>query len=201
MFGIVIAGPILFLIFSVVLVLDGLNDNINKADVGIVLGNAVHPNGQPSPRLKARLDKTVQLYHQGIFSNVIASGGIGVEGFDEALVMKQYLMTHGVPESHILADSSGRTTYLTAQYSAHMMKARHWKSALIISQYFHVPRTRLALKQFGILTVYSAHADFFESRDIYSTAREVIGYAVYLFRKPQTSVLLPPVFHLEPPSN
>jgi vancomycin permeability regulator SanA len=182
LWGAVILAPILFVIASAALVIDGLNDDGHKADVAVVLGNAVQPNGQPSPRLKARLDKAVQLYRQGLFSNIIVSGGVGIEGFDEAVVMKRYLMTQGIPNNHVFVDSDGRTTYLTAKHSAHLMKEKGWTSALVISQYFHIPRARLALKQFGVLSIYSAHAEFFEVRDIYSTAREVVGYGSYLFR-------------------
>jgi vancomycin permeability regulator SanA len=182
-FGAVIGIPTLFVLLAVVLAVSGLNDDIHKADVAVVLGNQVKPNGQPSNRLKARLDKTVQLFKKGLFPNVIVSGGVGVEGFDEAVAMKQYLFSHGLPNNHIYLDSKGLTTYLTAKNSTQLMKNHGWKSALVISQYFHVPRTRLAFEQFGISPVYSAHADFFEIRDIYSTAREVIGYGFYLFRK------------------
>jgi vancomycin permeability regulator SanA len=183
--GAVITTPILFIITSAALVIDGLNDNVHKADVAVVLGNTVQPDGQPSPRLKARLDKAVQLYRQGLFSNIIVSGGVGIEGFDEAVVMKRYLIAQAVPDDHIFVDSDGRTTYLTAKHSARLMKEKRWTSALVISQYFHIPRTRLALKRFGVLAIYSAHAEFFEGRDIYSTAREVVGYGSYLFREPE----------------
>jgi vancomycin permeability regulator SanA len=182
LWGAVILAPILFVIASATLVIDGLNDHVHKADVAVVLGNAVQSNGQPSPRLKARLDKALQLYRQELFSNIIASGGVGIEGYDEAVVMKRYLMMQGVPDNHVFVDSDGRNTYLTAKHSAHLMKEKRWTSALVISQYFHIPRTRLALKQFGIASIYSAHAEFFEVRDIYSTAREVVGYSSYLFR-------------------
>jgi vancomycin permeability regulator SanA len=183
--GAVITTPILFIITSAALVIDGLNDNVHKADVAVVLGNTVQPDGQPSPRLKARLDKAVQLYRQGLFSNIIVSGGVGIEGFDEAVVMKRYLIAQVVPDDHIFVDSDGRTTYLTAKHSARLMKEKRWTSALVISQYFHIPRTRLALKRFGVLAIYSAHAEFFEGRDIYSTAREAVGYGSYLFREPE----------------
>lgn len=183
--GGVTLAPILFVIASAALVINGLNDDLHKADVAVILGNAVQSDGQPSPRLKARLDKAVQLYRQGLFSNIIVSGGVGVEGFDEAVVMKRYLTAHSVLDDHIFVDSGGRTTYLTAKHSAQLMKEKHWTSALVISQYFHIPRTCLALKQFGVLFIYSAHAEFFEVRDIYSTAREVVGYGSYLFREPE----------------
>jgi vancomycin permeability regulator SanA len=168
----------------------GLNDNIDspqerlrqRADVAVVLGNTVNPNGQPSPRLQARLDKTIQLYRQGIFKQIIVSGGVGKEGFDEAVVMKQYLIANALPSEQIYVDSQGNNTYLTAQHTAQLMTKYRWQSAIAISQYFHLPRTKLALHRFGIKTVYTAHADFFELRDIYSTIREVFSYASYQIR-------------------
>jgi vancomycin permeability regulator SanA len=151
--GAVIITPILLIITSVALVIDGLDDDVHKADVAVVLGNAVQTDGQPSPRLKARLDKAVQLYRQRLFSNIIVSGGVGIEGFDETVVMKRYLIAQAVPDDHIFVDSDGRTTYLTVKHSARLMKEKRWTSALVMSQYFHIPRTRLALKRFGVLAI------------------------------------------------
>jgi vancomycin permeability regulator SanA len=167
---------------AAILTLDGLHDDIHQADLAVVLGNKVEPNGQPSARLQARLDKTIELYQQGMFPNIIVSGGVGIEGFDEAKVMKQYLVAHGLPEKNIFLDSNGNTTYLTAQNTARIMKDKGWQSAMVISQYFHIPRTKLALHRLHVEKVYSAHADFFELRDFYSTAREVVGYASYFLR-------------------
>ena len=167
---------------SVVISIAGSIDNIARSDVAVVLGNTVNPDGKPSARLQARLDKTIQLYQQGIFKNTIVSGGLGKEGFDEAIVMKQYLVAQGLPSAQIYVDSQGNTTYLTAKYTAHLMTEHHWQSAIAISQYFHLPRTRLALQRFGVKTVYTAHADFFELRDLYSTVREVFSYCSYLWR-------------------
>jgi uncharacterized SAM-binding protein YcdF (DUF218 family) len=62
------------------------------------------------------------------------------------------------------------------------MADREWHSAIAISQYFHLPRTKLALQRFGVKTVYTAHAEFFELRDIYSTVREVFSYCSYQLR-------------------
>jgi uncharacterized SAM-binding protein YcdF (DUF218 family) len=63
-----------------------------------------------------------------------------------------------------------------------MMRENDWRSALVVSQYFHVPRMRLAMKRSGVATVFSAHARYFELRDVYSTAREVVGYGAYFLR-------------------
>lgn len=171
-----------FLLAASLLVADGLRDEIHPADVAIVPGNTVERDGQPSARLRARLDKTLELYRGGLFGHVIVSGGVGAEGFDEAEVMKRYLVSRGVPEDCVIADGGGATTYMTARNAAELMKRNGWGSALIVSQYFHVARTRLAVEGFGVRPVYSAHAEYFELRDFYSVAREVIGYGAYLAR-------------------
>lgn len=168
------------LLASTVLVASGMSDEIHEADVAVVLGNTVNPNGSPSRRLAARLDTAVEFYHRGLFKNIIVSGGLGREGFDEAVVMKNYLMRQGVPQDKIIVDSLGVTTAATAENTAAIAKEHHWSSVLVISQYFHIPRCRLALSRVGIERVYAAHAHFFELRDIYSIFREVIGYTAYL---------------------
>lgn len=171
-----------FAISVALIVADGLSDDAKASDVAIVLGSKVEADGLPSARLRARLDKTVELYRQGLFPRVIVSGGLGSEGFDEAVVMKRYLVEKGLPEASVYVDSQGMTTHLTARNAAQLMKAKGWQSALVISQYFHISRTKLALRRYGVSPVTSAHAEFFEIRDLYSTAREVFGYGGYLLR-------------------
>ena len=171
-----------FTLAATLIVADGLTDDIHAADVAIVPGNTVEKDGRPSARLRARLDQAAALYRQGLFTDVIVSGAVGSEGFDEAEVMKRYLVENGVPEAHIHVDSGGATSYLTARNAARMMRENGWQSAIVVSQYFHVPRMRLALKRSGVTPVFSAHAQYFELRDVYSTAREVVGYGAYLLR-------------------
>lgn len=173
---------LIFTLAATLIVADGLTDDIHAADVAIVPGNTVEKDGRPSARLRARLDQTIALYRQGLFPDVIVSGGVGSEGFDEAEVMKRYLVENGVPESRVHVDSGGATTYLTAKNAARIMRENGWQSAMVVSQYFHVPRMRLALQRSGITPVFSAHARYFELRDVYSIAREVFGYGAYLLR-------------------
>lgn len=160
----------------------GLWDDARPADVCVVLGNTVGPDGRPSKRLRARLDKAVELYRAGMFHDVIVSGGVGEEGFDEAAVMRRYMVVKGLPEDRVHADGRGLDTFATARNARAEMAAHGWRSALVVSQYFHVPRCRLALRKVGVGDVSSAHANYFELRDLYSTAREVFAYAYYLVR-------------------
>lgn len=184
-----LAGIGIFLLSALVIAIDGFRDHINTSDVAIVFGSKVYPNGRVSSRLAARLDKAIELFQQGVFSNIIVSGATGEEGGDEAIAMKKHLLSHHIPETSILVDSAGITTIDTARNSALIMKMHGFKNALIVSQYFHITRARLALKQHGLTTIYHAHPDFFEWRDMYSLPREVIGYYFYLwrnFQKPLT---------------
>jgi vancomycin permeability regulator SanA len=173
----------LFFLACLVLVLDGLNDRLHAADLAVVLGNKVNPDGLPSIMLKARLDHTVELYHQGYFKIILVSGGHGKEGYDEAAVMRTYLEAAGLPHESIYEDSNGKTTWDTAQDTANFMQQHRLQSALIISQYFHLPRCRLAFAKQGIAPLYWSHAPFWSVRDLYSVPREVIGYADYYLRR------------------
>lgn len=177
---VLLAGVGAFALAAALIVGDGLRDDVRRADVAVVLGTTANPDGTPSPRLAARLDAAARLYEGGMVRNVIVSGGVGVEGVDESAVMKRYLVEKGIPAERIVPDSLGINTAATGRNTAVIMRANRWSSAVVVSQYFHVPRSRLALRRAGIAPVYSAHARYFEARDLYSIAREVVGYPAYL---------------------
>lgn len=178
---IIATGCLLFGLASLLaILLSGLHDEIQVSDVGIVLGSKIMPDGTPSERLRARLDKAAELYRQGMFKHIIVSGGTGKEGFNEALVMAAYLSdTQSVAHSAILLDEHGNTTKATATNSAAIMQAHGFRSALVVTQFFHIPRSRYALHRAGIDAVYSAHATYFEPRDLYSLVREMIALPAY----------------------
>ncbi len=170
----------LFAIAVLGLVVDGLTDSAEASDVVVVLGNEVQADGSPSARLAARLDAAVDVYEAGLVDAVIVSGAVGQSGHDEAVVMADYLVAEGVPIEVIVIDSEGFTTRATAVNSAAIMDERGWTSAIVATQYFHIPRSRLALKQEGIDRVSTVHADHVELRDLYAVVREVPAYARYL---------------------
>jgi len=95
------AGLILLLLACLALMVDGLQDNLHPADVAVVLGSKVNPDGVPSLMLRARLDETVELYREGYFKVVLVSGGHGREGYDEPVVMRHYLEKAGLPAASI----------------------------------------------------------------------------------------------------
>jgi len=95
--------------------------------------------------------------------------------------MKAYLVEKGIPAELIIIDSNGKNTWLTAENTKKILKENNLKTVLIVTQFYHINRTRLAMKMSGVETVFSAHADFFEIRDFYSLIREFFAYYSYLF--------------------
>ena len=181
-----------YAIAMVAILADGMNDELRKADAGVVLGNEILKNGQPSARLRARLQRALDLYRQDYFPRIIVSGGIGKSGHDEAAIMAQWLIERGVPPARVFRDSHGVNTWATAANAAQILYEdrvelgavpKRARSVLVVSQHFHIPRCKLAFRRAGVSPIYSAHARYWEWRDLYSTAREVPAYLSYAFRK------------------
>lgn len=167
-----------FSIHTLLILIDGLNDERIKSDVGIIFGNKVNPDGSLSERLKRRLDKGLELYNDSTIRLIFVSGGLGKEGFYEGTKMYEYLVEKGVPESRIIVDNFGNTTKATA---VNLQKLNlDADSILVVSQYYHISRAKLALKNEGFKKVNGVHAEYFEVRDLYSIIREFAGYYKYL---------------------
>lgn len=173
----VVAG--LYCVATVPIVYVGLRDNVATADLIVVPGNTVRPDGSLSERLKSRLDIALRLFKERRAPTIFVSGGVGREGQDEADAMAAYLMANGIPSEAIVRDPLGVDTAATAANAAKYLHANKLHSALVATQYFHVARTSLALQRNGVIVAGTAHARYFEFRDAYSLAREVLGYAVY----------------------
>ena len=173
---------LLFAAGMTAIAVDGMTDNLKPSDVAIVLGNSVTADGRPLPWLKGRLDRARMLYAAHQTANIIVSGGPEPTGQDEATVMRNWLIANGVPAERILADSAGVNTLATARDSAAIMRARGWKSATAVTQFYHISRTRYALRRMGISPVYTAHAYYHDGWDLYSLARELAANVSYRWK-------------------
>lgn len=160
----------------------GLLTGARPADVAIVLGNTVLPSGEASPRLAARLDRAYDCYAARQCRILFVSGGIDPAGADEAAVMRGYLLARGVPADRIVMDSAGNNSWATARHASAYMREHGYTSALAVTQYFHLPRTMLALRRHGVADVSGGYPRFFEWRDLYSVFRELPAVAWYGWR-------------------
>lgn len=170
------------LLAAAALAVTGLVAGTRNADVAVVLGNTVQADGHPSPRLAARLDRAYDCYAASQCRVLFVSGGVDPAGTDEAAAMRDYLLARGVPADRIVVDSAGVDTWATARHASAYMREHGYTRALAVTQYFHVPRTMLALKRHGVAEVGGGYPAFFELRDLYSIFREVPAVALYIFR-------------------
>lgn len=132
-----------------------LYEKPKKSDVIIVLGCAVYGK-KPSPFFKERLDEALRLYKEGYGKYIIVSGGKGPgENISEAEAGKEYLLKNGIPEKIILTDNKSFSTYENLFYSKEIMDKNSLKTAIIISNKFHLKRASVIAKRIGIDASYS----------------------------------------------
>lgn len=170
-----------FLCACLLLVAVGTHDRPGRADLIVVPGNLVFPDSSLSPRLESRCTRALQAFRDGLGPRLFLSGGITLDG-DEAGSMRRWFLARGVPDSAMIVDRLGTTSWQTARNARRWLTAHGAHSALIVTQGFHVPRMRLACARAGIHDIYWLHSHFFERRDYASIAREVFGLAFYAIR-------------------
>ncbi len=169
-----------FAIHSIYIVIDGLSDNGSKADVAIVMGSKVNSDGTLSGRLKARVDKAHELLATGRVKSLVLSGGLGKTGYQEAEVMKTYLIAKGIADSLLIVDNMGSNTQATVENSIQPMRQNNWNSIIVISQYFHITRSKMLLRKEGFSQVQGVAPRYFEWRDLFSIFREFWAFYVGL---------------------
>ena len=154
------------------------------ADLIVVLGNEVLADGRPSPRLQARLDAALLAYQAGLAPRVLVSGGVEPGGQNEASVMAADLAARGVPQPAILQDSLGVDTFATTRNVAALLHSLGIGQGrvLVVTQWFHIPRTLLALRRFGVHGTSAAWPRFTEPRDAMALLREAVALPYYAFR-------------------
>lgn len=176
-----VTTSIVWLLGACAIALAGVTTRPKAADLILVLGNTVDPVNKPLPRLEARLEAALALYRRGGASMIMVSGGIDPDdGRNEALGMSDWLLARGVPPNCVIADAWGNNTRASAANAQAWLSAHGLRSAVVVSQYFHLPRARLALRQAGIDDSGGDFPRRWFARDVYSVLREVPGYLAYL---------------------
>jgi len=132
---------IILAIIQLAIIIAPFKANPKKSDAIIVLGAQLWGD-KPAPMLQYRLDEAFELYSEGYANTIIVSGAQGHdELITEALAMKIYLAEKGVPEDVIFEEDNSYSTYQNLYYSNKIMKDNELKSAIIVTNNFHVHRS------------------------------------------------------------
>ncbi len=109
----------------------------------IVLGYPANADGNPSPILKARLDKAIELYRKGMAAKIILTGAAVDNQFIESEVMAVYCIQKGIPAEDIYVESNARNTYENARMVHGIMKDKGYKKAIVVTSGFHKLRAKV----------------------------------------------------------
>lgn len=131
----------LWLILGVTIHSYGQVNRAESADVIIVLGAGLRPDGRPGPALTRRSSHAADLWFDGLAPRIICSGGMPGGGIrSEASACAEILRGRGVPAEAILLEESSRSTEENAIYSRAIMEANGWQTAVVVSDGYHVLR-------------------------------------------------------------
>ncbi|OGO22921.1 MAG: hypothetical protein A2Y54_07160 [Chloroflexi bacterium RBG_16_51_16] len=118
-------------------------------DVAIVFGAGLRRDGTPTAILRDRVQTGAQLYLAGKATKLLMSGSNQDIGYNEPEAMRQYALDLGVPDEDIVLDYAGRRTYDTCYRAGAVFGV---KSALLVTQAFHLPRALFLCNALGINT-------------------------------------------------
>jgi uncharacterized SAM-binding protein YcdF (DUF218 family) len=125
-------------------------DRARRADAIIVLGSAVYAGGRPSPSLLARTQHAIVLYNAGYAPALILCGGVGGNPPSEAEVMRRLAVGAGVLADALVVEDQSHSTEESLANAKKLMDARGWRSAVIVSDPFHLYRAEAMARDLGI---------------------------------------------------
>jgi SanA protein len=121
--------------------------DVPSAQVAIVPGALVQPNGKMSGMLGDRVRRAATLWHAGKVEKILVSGDHHTWAYDEPDTMRKALVADGVPPEDVFEDHAGFDTWAT------MVRARGIfgvRDAVVVTQGFHMPRALFLADAAGI---------------------------------------------------
>jgi uncharacterized SAM-binding protein YcdF (DUF218 family) len=126
------------------------SNEARPVDAIVVLGAAQY-DGRPSPLLASRLDHALALYKAGYAPRIVVTGGKQpLDRFTEAQAAADYLIARGVPDSAILREVKGSSSWESLAAAARILRNRDLHSVLLVSDPFHSLRIKETASELGL---------------------------------------------------
>jgi len=168
---------------------------LKRADVliGLGAGPARDKKGRPNSELERRVVKVVELYRQGLAPEIIFTGS-DTGGGCEAEVMKEEAVRMGVPAERIFVETRAVDTITNARYSVEIMKEHGWKSAILVSNPYHLHRGQWLFEANPGIEIQTAACATPENPlyHLVVMTHEVIAWMGYLLENPRQKALAAP---------
>jgi len=143
-------------------------------EIAIVFGAGLRRDGTPTPILRDRVQTAASLYLSGKVKKLLMSGDGQQEGYNEPEGMRQLALSLGVPDEAISLDFAGSRTYDTCYRAKAIFGI---KSALLVTQKFHLPRALFLCKAMGLeaLGVEANNRQFWRGSTLVWNVREQLA--------------------------
>ncbi|MBE2234318.1 MAG: YdcF family protein [Anaerolinea sp.] len=131
----------------------GSQDRAQPADVIVILGARVEPDGSPSSDLLSRTYHAMDLYNAGLAPTVICAGGAGGDRLAAGAVACRFAVQElGLPAERglVVQESDAWTTRDEAAVVSELMQANGWQTAIVVSHPLHLYRARWLFRREGL---------------------------------------------------
>jgi uncharacterized SAM-binding protein YcdF (DUF218 family) len=145
-------GFLLYSVAALYIFQYGQVDRAAPADAIVILGGGVRRNGTPSPAQHRRTQHGALLYEQGLAPYIICTGTYDSPRHikSEAAVCVDLLLEYGVPADAILFEDKSASTEENAIETHKIMREKNLKTAILVSDNFHMLRAELLFRARGI---------------------------------------------------
>jgi SanA protein len=152
--------------------------DVAHAQVAIVPGALVNPDGQMSTMLADRVHQAAVLWKAGKVDRVLVSGDHHRWAYDEPDTMRVALEREGVPARDVFTDHAGFDTWATMVRAKRIFGVR---SAVVVTQGFHMPRALYLAHAAGLdatgltadLHDYGKQGEISDVREVFSRVKAV----------------------------
>jgi SanA protein len=143
----VILGLGIVAVGNAIVLLGGRGQAPRHAQVAIVLGALVYPDGRLSGVLYDRVALAAKLYREGRVDTVLVSGDHGRLGYDEVTPMRTRLIALGVKPEDVFEDHAGFDTWQSMVRARSIFGAR---DAIVVTNHFHLARAVFLARKAGL---------------------------------------------------
>lgn len=125
-------------------------EQLERVDAVVVLGAAQY-DGTPSPALRGRLDRALELYRADLAPTIVLTGSKQPEDrFTEAFAGYRYLAGRGVPDDALVVVDDGSSTYESMAATARVLREHDVERVLLVSDSFHNRRLQGIARELGL---------------------------------------------------
>jgi vancomycin permeability regulator SanA len=169
--------------------------------VAVVFGAGLRRDSTPTAVLRDRVKTAADLYFRGKVEKILMSGDNRFDHYNEPGSMAAYARSLGVPESAIVLDYAGTSTYATCYRAKEIFAVQ---DVILVTQSFHLPRALYTCNALGVEAI-GVNADnyiyrrisrlFWNLREVPATAKAV--WDVHISRPVPVLGMPEPIFPFE----